>query len=186
MREEIRQELERRRMEMSNEDQELEAKREEPKPQPPHRPQPQPPPPTEPDEPIDEPKEDVAETIRAQFQMLAQELRKPIVNPQVEARKRRTREHNRTLMSDRKKMMLARFDNCNHMQLPGSVLTGCSVIAWATQSDHRKRGICQHCGTVFSSVREECASQEIYEAYRMLVRIPTHPGGSINSVFQAA
>jgi hypothetical protein len=89
-------------------------------------------------------------------------------------------------MRDQQKMLAARFESCNHMQLPGSVMTGCSCIAWATQSDGKKRGTCQHCGTVFSSVREECASQEIWEAYKMLVRLPTHPTGNINTVFQSA
>lgn len=165
----------------------------EPKSSPPHRP------PREPDE--DEEKEkkpkkeeeqeppESAKTVsmsEAQFLMLVQELRKQPVNPQLESRRRRTREHNQRLMRDAEKMLQARFFGCNHMQLPGSVMTGCSAIAWGTQSDGIKRGICQHCGTVFSPTRSECASQEIFEAYRMMVRMPTHPAGNINSVFQSA
>lgn len=128
----------------------------------------------------------VVSMTERQFAMLVTELRKPQINPQLELRKKRTQEHNRALMRDQHKLMNARFLGCNHMQHPGSVLTGCSVIAWATQSDGRKRGICMHCSTIFSSVRSECASQEIFEAYPMLVRMPTHPGGNINTVFQTA
>lgn len=136
-------------------------------------------------EPDEETKNVVAMT-ESQFFQLVTELRKPVINPQLESRRKRTREHNRALMRDQVKMVRNRFLGCNHMQLPGSVMTGCSVIAWATQSDGRKRGICQHCGTIFSSVRSECASQEIFDAYPMLVRLPTHPAGNINSVFQSA
>jgi hypothetical protein len=137
----------------------------------------------------EEPQPQAAKNVsmtEAQFLMLVQELRKPTVNPQLEARRKRTREHNRALMKDSSKMLQSRFLGCNHMQFPGSVMTGCSVIAWGTQSDHKMRGICQHCGTIFSPVRSECASQEIFEAYPMLVRMPTHPGGNINTVFQSA
>jgi hypothetical protein len=96
------------------------------------------------------------------------------------------REHNRMLQRDQRDMLLARFRSCNHMQYPGSVMTGCSCIGWATQSDGKKRGTCQHCGTVFSPVREECIADEVWQAYSMLVRVPTHPGGNINSIWQSA
>lgn len=121
-----------------------------------------------------------------QFQQLVRELRKPVVDEITLARRKRTREHNQLLERDQREMLINRFHNCNHMQMPGSVMTGCSCIAWATQSDGRKRGCCQHCGTIFSPLREECLSDEIWHAYSMLVRLPTHPAGNINSIFQSA
>lgn len=114
------------------------------------------------------------------------EARRPVLDEKKVNQQKRMREHNRMIMRDQRKMLAARFNGCNHMQLPGSVMSGCSCIAWATQSDGKRRGTCQHCGTIFSSERSECASQEIWEAYRMLVRLPTHPAGNINQVFQAA
>lgn len=122
----------------------------------------------------------------AQFQMLVDNLRKPIIDPMKEERTKRMREHNQRLRKDQRKMLVSRFYSCNHMQLPGSVLSGCAVIAWGTQSDGVKRGTCMHCGTIFSPHRQECASQEIWEAYATLVRIPTHPGGNFHSIFQSA
>lgn len=117
---------------------------------------------------------------------LIAEARKPVKDERTEARIKRMRDHNRQMLKDQREMMVERFHNCNHMQLPGSVMTGCSCIAWAEQSDHRKRGTCQHCGTVFSAIREECVSAEIWEAYKYLVRLPTHPAGNINNIFMSA
>lgn len=126
----------------------------------------------------------------AQFEDLMRavigEARKPVTNEQVEARKRKWRERNIRLLKGQRQLLLSRFRGCNHMQFPGSVMTGCSAIAWATQSDGHKRGICMHCGTVFSSERTECVSEEVWQAYPNLVRTPTHPGGNINTVFQSA
>lgn len=175
-------------------------------PQPPHKPgEPEHPrKPTEPrkpddpgvpgDEPQPEPYEKTAPPQVAftadQFQSIIstviQEARKPVRDERTVARLKRMKEHNRAMQKDSRQMLIARFHNCNHMQMPGSVMTGCACIAWATQSDGIKRGTCQHCGTIFSSKREECLSDEIHEAYKMLVRLPTHPAGNINSIFQSA
>lgn len=114
------------------------------------------------------------------------EARKPIRDERAIARMQRMKEHNHQMQKDAREMLIARFRNCNHMQLPGSVMTGCSCIAWATQSDGIKRGTCQHCGTIFSSKREECLNQEVWESYKMLVRMPTHPAGNFNTIFQSA
>jgi hypothetical protein len=112
------------------------------------------------------------------------EARKPVRDERALARLKRMRDHNRSMQKDNRAMLFARFQNCNHMQLPGSVMTGCSCIAWATQSDQKKRGVCQHCGTIFSSERKECLNDEIYDSYKMLVRLPTHPAGNFNVIFQ--
>lgn len=126
----------------------------------------------------------------AQFQQIMEavvkEARKPVVDDITLARRKRTREQNQLLALDQREVLINRFRSCNHMQMPGSVMTGCSCIAWATQSDGKKRGTCQHCGTIFSPVREECLSDEIWQSYSMYVRLPTHPAGNINSIFQSA
>jgi hypothetical protein len=114
------------------------------------------------------------------------EARKPVIDAQKLEQQLRMREHNRLLAKDAREMLITRFRSCNHMQLPGSVMSGCSCIAWATQDDKVRRGVCQHCGTVFSPKREECIADEIWQAYGLLARIPTHPAGNINSVFQSA
>lgn len=157
---------------------------------------PEPAPEVEP-EPVEEP-EQPKETIVAQplsmtpeqFESLLarviSETRKPVIDEMKVAQQKRTREHNRQMQKDNRQMQLNRFYNCNHMQLPGSVMSGCAAIAWATQSDGKRRGVCQHCGTLFSPERSECVSDEIWQAYKMLVRLPTHPSGNINNVFQSA
>ena len=115
-----------------------------------------------------------------------QEARKPIVDERAVQARERMKAQNRRLRVDRQAMLLAKFHSCNHMQMPGSVMTGCACIAWAIQSDNVKRGTCQHCGTKFSPILEECDHPEIWEAYKYLVRLPTHPAGNINNIFQTA
>lgn len=155
-------------------------------------PQEEPKKPDEPEEPEKEPDKEEARMsmTAAEFQQVIQavikEARKPVVDERTVARQKRTREHNQMLQRDQREMLINRFRNCNHMQLPGSVLSGCAAIAWATQSDGRKRGTCQHCGTIFSPLKEECLADEIWQAYPMLVRLPTHPAGNINNIFQSA
>jgi hypothetical protein len=140
-------------------------------------------PPKDPNEPEEDEPPAAARSVsmtRDQFERFVQEMRKPVRDERAIARQQRTREHNRQLALDNIRVRIDRFHSCNHMQSPGSVMTGCSCIAWATQSDGKKRGTCQHCGTVFSAERSECLSKEIWEAYKMLVRLPTHPAGNIN------
>ena len=166
----------------------------------PHTPQPdepsEPPPPSEPEPEEDQPQDpsdNAAKTVSLTAKELEEalarivtEARKPVLDERKLRQQIRMREHNRLMMADNLKMQQQKFFACNHMQLPGSVMTGCAVIAWATQSDNVRRGTCQHCGTVFSPIRAECASEEIWRAYNMLVRLPTHPSGNINNVFQSA
>lgn len=164
--------------------------------QPQHPEKPEPEPEEKPDKDEEEPEEQPGKEpervsmTAVQFQQIMQavvaEARKPVVDEITLARRKRTREHNQLLALDQRENLINRFRNCNHMQMPGSVMTGCSCIAWATQSDGRKRGTCQHCGTIFSPLREECLADEIWQAYSMLVRLPTHPAGNINSIFQSA
>lgn len=117
---------------------------------------------------------------------MATELRKPPHDEIKAQQQKRMKEHNRAMQKDNREMLLNRFRSCNHMQLPGSIMTGCAAIAWATQSDGKVRGTCQHCGTFFSPVKEECLHEEIWEAYKFLIRIPTHPAGNVNMTFQHA
>lgn len=139
------------------------------------------------EEPEEKPEKELSVSMTmSQFEHFVKEMRKPVVDEITLARRKRTREHNQLLERDQRENLINRFRSCNHMQMPGSVMTGCSCIAWATQSDGRKRGTCQHCGTIFSPLREECLSDEIWHAYSMLVRLPTHPAGNINSIFQSA
>ncbi len=125
-----------------------------------------------------------------QFQMMMQmivaESRKPVRDEMKESQKKRMQDSNRNSIRDKNAFLLDKFRSCSHMQRPGSILTGCSAVAWATQSDAKVRGTCQHCGTLFSPVREECLHQEIWEAYKHLIRIPTHPAGNVNYDFQHA
>jgi hypothetical protein len=149
----------------------------EPKPAPEAQPEPAPPP------------GNVTMTVE-QFQMLmmtmATELRKPVRDEMKENQKKRMQAQNRSAIKDKNEFLLAKFRNCSHMQRPGSILTGCSAVAWATQSDGRVRGTCQHCGTLFSPIKEECLHPEMHEAYKQLIRIPTHPAGNVNFDWQHA
>jgi hypothetical protein len=181
-------------------------------PQPTHE-QPKTPPPHQPGSPIhpgksepekqkpdkDEEKEDKEKVERAftTVSMSAQqfkdviaaviyEARKPVRDERAVEQQAQMRERNRMLAKDSRDLQIARYRSCNHMQLPGTSVSGCSCIAWATQDDKVRRGTCQHCGTCFSPKREECLSDEIWQAYGLLIRIPTHPAGNINTVFQSA
>lgn len=157
---------------------------EPPRPDRPPTPEPEP----KPDEPFD-PNEAglrlTASDLREVLSVVIAEARKPVKDERMIARLKRMREHNRSMQKDQREMLHIRFKSCDHMQLPGSVMTGCSCIAWATQSDGKRRGTCQHCGTIFSSERSECLNDEIWEAYKMLVRLPTHPAGNFNHIFQS-
>jgi len=182
----------------------METAESKPKPQPPRQPHrsqepdpvspPEPPPPEDPgngDNEEEKPKEKeqlvaMMDKFQAALETAIVAARKPIINEQDERQKRRMKEHMRQLQKDEAILSQNKFRMCSHMQYPGSVLTGCSVIAWATQSDGVRRGTCMHCGTIFSPNRSECKSDEIWESYKTLVRIPTHPGGNVNSVFQNA
>ena len=119
------------------------------------------------------------ENVQAMLQALLAESRKPVIDPIKEQQKARMKEHNRALQKDAHQIKINRFQNCTHMQRPGSILTGCSAIAWATQSDGVVRGFCQHCQTLFSPVAGECASKEIHESYNSWRRVPTHPSGNV-------
>lgn len=125
-----------------------------------------------------------------QFQLLMQTLisesRKPVHDEMKESQKKRMQTQNRSAIKDKNAFLLSKFRACSHMQRPGSILTGCSAVAWATQSDGRVRGTCQHCGTLFSPVKDECLHTEIAEAYKHLIRIPTHPAGNVNFDWQHA
>lgn len=126
------------------------------------------------------------EQVSAMMQMLIAESRKPVIDPIKENQKARMKEHNKRGLDDARQVKINKFNNCSHMQRPGSILTGCSAVAWATQSDGITRGHCQHCGTFFSPKKDECLSEEIWAAYKHMIRIPTHPAGNINYTFQNA
>lgn len=117
---------------------------------------------------------------------LIHEARKPVIDPLKEKQKARAKEHYTAMVKDQHDLKVRQFQNCNHMQAPGSILTGCACIGWATQSDGKVRGVCQHCNTLFSPVREECLSEEVFQAYGHLRRLPTHPGGNVAYTFQQA
>jgi hypothetical protein len=56
-----------------------------------------------------------------------------------------------------------RVDACSHLREDGT-----SVIAWATQSDGKNRGVCQHCIAIFSPIKEECSSEKCWQEYQSL------------------
>jgi len=127
-----------------------------------------------------------ADQVQAMMRVLIEESRKPVRDPIKENQIKRMKEHNRQGLDDARNLKLAKFNNCSHMQRPGSILTGCSAVAWATQSDGIVRGPCQHCGTLFSPIKAECLSEEVWAAYKYLIRIPTHPAGDLSYTFQHA
>jgi hypothetical protein len=160
---------------------------------PPERTPHKPPPPPEPEpEPEPKPEEPAARQAKVlsiteeQLERLLRAARGPVIDERKERRMRMWKEHNQQLQKDDLKVKVGRFRSCNHMQLPGSVVSGCSLIAWATQTDQKRRGVCQRCHTVFSPVREECISDEVWESYRRLIAIPTHPAGNQNYIYQSA
>lgn len=136
--------------------------------------------------PEEEPEQVVHAMTEEQFERLLLAVRSPVIDPRVEARKKHMKEHNQRMQADDREMKRRLAKGCNHMQAPGSVLTGCSLVAWGNQSDGKRRGCCQRCGTIFSPVRSECLSQEIWQAYTQMVQTPTHPAGNMNTIFQSA
>jgi hypothetical protein len=148
--------------------------------------EPKPEPKTEPEAPPSQTVSIPFEQFQVFMQALLAESRKPHVDPMKENQKKRMQAQNRSAIKDKNDFLLAKFRNCSHMQRPGSILTGCSAVAWATQSDGRVRGTCQHCGTLFSPIKEECLHPEMHEAYKQLIRIPTHPAGNVNFDWQHA
>jgi hypothetical protein len=128
------------------------------------------------------------EQFQVFMQTLLTESRKPPIDEMKERQKARMKAQNRSSIKDKEKFLLQKFYNCSHMQRPGSILTGCSAVAWATQSDALVRGSCQHCGSLFSPRLEECipCHPDVHAAYKELIRIPTHPAGNVRFDWQHA
>jgi len=104
------------------------------------------------------------------------EMRKPVVDPIKEAQQQRAAQSKQQAEDAYWSGMIFKAENCpsSHLREDGS-----SAIAWATQSDGKIRGVCQHCNTLFSPTRKECVSEAVWKAYGELRRIPSSRGNSV-------
>ncbi len=100
--------------------------------------------------------------------------RKPPYDPVKEKQKERAIVAKKTAEDGYWAAAKDRAHNCTHMR---NDLT--SAIAWARQSDGVTRGPCMHCGTLFSPIRGECVSQEIFDSYKERIRIPSSRADSV-------
>jgi Zn finger protein HypA/HybF involved in hydrogenase expression len=108
------------------------------------------------------------ETNAAQTQEILKtvvaEIRKPPVDPVREAQKLRekaTKEAGEKEMWEKKARMKLR---CTHLREDGSC-----VVAWATQSDGKERGVCPNCGSTFTP-EDQGDELELYNQIRKLPR----------------
>jgi hypothetical protein len=99
------------------------------------------------------------------------------IDPIKEAQKIRAAKTKKEAEEGYWRQLVSRFEQCNHLR---EDLTCC--VSWAIQSDGKQRGYCSHCGVVFSPVRNECASQAIFDKYKEIIRIPCSKGSSVNYV----
>ena len=90
------------------------------------------------------------------------DLRKPYVDPEVQAAKDRNRQRVRQAESRRHEQDQVRWDRCAHLREDGT-----SSVAWLRNSDNITRGVCQRCLCPFSPTEP---SPEVYAKY---LRIPT-------------
>jgi hypothetical protein len=96
------------------------------------------------------------------------------IDPIKEAQKARAAKTKKDAEEAHWSQLQARFLQCSHLRDDGS-----SCICWAMQSDNVQRGYCPHCYCVFSPLRQECSSQEVFEKYKDVVRLPTRTGNSV-------
>lgn len=128
-------------------------------------------------------------TLQQGFKQIAEDIRKPPIDPVKEAQAKRAKETKEFSEKQTWELLRSRALTCNHVR---SDMT--SAVAWAEQSDtygnypdlceqlgitnspammnHIVRGACQHCQTLFSPRREECVSEEVFKMYREMRRIP--------------
>lgn len=114
------------------------------------------------------------QTLSTSMKQIVEEIRKPPHDPIREAQMERARKTKEQAEKFYWEALNNRAKNCTHQREDMT-----SAIAWAQQSDAKVRGTCQHCQTVFSPVREECISQEVFEQYSDLRRIPTQRGSGV-------
>jgi hypothetical protein len=114
------------------------------------------------------------QTLSSSMKQLVEEIRKPPHDPIKEAQMERARKTKEQAEKFYWEALSERAMNCTHGREDMT-----SAIAWAQQSDGKIRGTCQHCQTVFSPVREECCSQEVFDRYKELRRIPTQRGSGV-------
>lgn len=96
------------------------------------------------------------------------------VDPIKEAQKARAAKTKKEAEEAHWGQLQSRFLQCSHLRDDGS-----SCICWAIQSDNVQRGYCPHCYCVFSPIRGECSSQEVFEKYKDVIRLPTRTGNSV-------
>jgi hypothetical protein len=96
------------------------------------------------------------------------------IDPIKEAQKARAAQTKKDAEEAHWSQLQARFLQCSHLRGDGS-----SCICWATQSDQVRRGYCPHCYCVFSPLRQECSSQEVFDMYKTVVRLPTRTQDSV-------
>jgi hypothetical protein len=113
-------------------------------------------------------------TFQASMKGIIEEIRKPPHDPIKEAQMKRAKDTKEQAEKFFWESLSNRAKNCTHGREDMT-----SAIAWAQQSDGKIRGACQHCQTLFSPVREECVSQEVFDRYAQVRRIPTQRGSGV-------
>lgn len=117
------------------------------------------------------PKETVKEVPQSPLtpEMIAilQEIKKPYVDPVVEANKLKQREQMRRTVQEGEEDKRIRQANCSHMRDDNT-----SRIAWYTFSDGVERGFCQLCNKKYDAVE----NRTDYIAAR---RVPTRSAGVV-------
>jgi transposase-like protein len=96
---------------------------------------------------------------------IVREMKKPYIDPDVQARKERDRQrlrHEEELATAERK---ERQSNCPHVRQDNT-----SVIAWMTNSDNVTRGVCQRCNKLFTPEDPD---------YIKFIRIPTRAAGIV-------
>jgi hypothetical protein len=105
---------------------------------------------------------------------VVEEIRRGPIDPIKEKQKERAHAEKNRAETAFWEQVKNREANCSHAR---EDLTSC--IAWMPNSDGHIRGTCQHCFTVFSPIREECISEEVWKKYKDLRKIPTQRGTAV-------
>lgn len=111
--------------------------------------------------------EQQSEQQKEVIRVMVAEIRKPPHDPVKEARDARvkeTKEKAEKEMWDKKRRM---YTQCSHLRQDGT-----SNIAWATQSDGVKRGMCPYCSSDFSPEMTK-VYPDLADLYQKMLKVPT-------------
>lgn len=96
---------------------------------------------------------------------ILREVRKPVIDEELAARKERERQRNRAEQDAMHEAQQARWSACGHLREDNT-----SAIAWLRHSDDVVRGVCQRCQRPFRPDQDD---------YAHFLRIPTRAPGVV-------